>query len=207
MKNERLAQLRAQFNRPKRDDNDGRGAYFKAYGCRRAAWLERPESCFRFAGYADELSRMVEYRGWYVDNDGLGETARGCVYRLTHGRFIAAVADPYNDGPAVVDFDRVYDDETEAAYAADETARLMAEEYRDENECAGWEMRLEDIAEQLRDVRGAVLAILRERKAAPIGNYPALRDAVCARIRSLLGERSRLFAEQAELRENLQWAS
>lgn len=47
-----------------------------------ARWIEEPASNgLRFVGFADDVTALRN-RGYYMDSDGDGETARGCVYQL-----------------------------------------------------------------------------------------------------------------------------
>ncbi len=73
----------------------------------------------------------MRHSGWYSDCD-MEETIRGIVGMLTHGRFIAGYECSEN-GERVY-FDAVYTDETEAAHAADEHARVQAESEKEYSE-------------------------------------------------------------------------
>lgn len=113
----------------------GIGAPFKVASdlCR---WIEKPSDFgLRFVGYANKVApRSVRRGGWSMDDDGCsGDVARGVVFQFParngRPRFVAGIADPYNDGPAVVSFD-VTDCETTAAHWADQLAERYAEKER-----------------------------------------------------------------------------
>lgn len=85
----------------------------------------------RFADECEEAPRSVrENRGYYTDCDGR-ETARGIVARLPHGRFIAGYF--WSDNGERVYFGELYDDERDAAQAADGHAETFAEQARDDD--------------------------------------------------------------------------
>ncbi len=97
-------------------------------------WYSHGGACFRGEAYADqceEAARSVQKnQGWYSDNDG-GETVRGIVARLPHGRFIAGYHWSCN-GERVY-FPTVYDNEGDAASAADGHAETYAEVCREDD--------------------------------------------------------------------------
>lgn len=81
--------------------------------------------------YADEISGAgIRHTGWFCD-DYQGQTIRGIVARLTRGRgFLAG----WTMGESMVsdlDTTSIYDDETEAARAADSLAESAAEAQRE----------------------------------------------------------------------------
>lgn len=64
-------------------------------------YIENPDARgLRLEGFADDLTGGIDHKGWWMDPDGMGETARGIVYRLParKGRavFLAGYADPFN---------------------------------------------------------------------------------------------------------------
>lgn len=99
----------------------GRNAYFRAYGSTRMLWIERPASFgLRFVGHADEISKSVDHKGWYLDDDGTGATVRGVVYQIPGKgrapRFLSGYADPHNDGPVCLDFGTIWEGEAPTLY-------------------------------------------------------------------------------------------
>ena len=93
-------------------------------------WYAHTGEQFRDERFCDDVAR-IGHTGWFTDTDG-SEKARGVVARLTHGRFIAGYHWSSNDER--VYFPEVYDDETEAARAADSHAESFAESAREDSE-------------------------------------------------------------------------
>lgn len=82
--------------------------------------------------WCDEII-SVRHTGWYCD-DYFHQTIRGIVISLSHGKFLAG----WSMGEHMIsEFGgELYDDERDAAYAADEMARAAAElqrEYQEEH--------------------------------------------------------------------------
>lgn len=166
-------------------------------------WHECPESFARFRGLAHKLVRLG-HTGWFTDEDGgNGELARGVVYLLPHGRLIAGVVDPFNSdkdgqGPCIFDVDErgnltLYDDEQEAARAADRLAELYAESEREHDARFQRERQLEEQRDEAQqeldskrqDVR-ALLAEIRDSRLSP---------GLCERLRAQVKrDRSRMHS-------------
>lgn len=82
--------------------------------------------------WADTVARLG-HTGWFLDPDGDGDTARGFVLTLPHGRgFLAGWA--LGVGMVGELDSSVYGDETDAAHAADSMAETVAEQERDYRE-------------------------------------------------------------------------
>lgn len=82
--------------------------------------------------WADDVAGL-DHRGWFIDPDGDGETARGFVLTLPRGRgFLAGWA--LGVGMCGELDSSIYDDETTAALAADSMAENMAENEREYRE-------------------------------------------------------------------------
>lgn len=82
--------------------------------------------------WCDEIARTIKHTGWYYND--FDETIRGLVFRLPHNRgFLAAYS--MGDGMAsAVDTSYIYDDEIDAALAADDMAKYAAERQREYEE-------------------------------------------------------------------------
>lgn len=93
-------------------------------------WYSHTGEQFRDERFCDDAAR-IEHTGWHTCTEGR-EKARGIVARLTHGRFIAGYHWSSNDER--VYFPEVFDDETEAARAADSHAEAFAESAREDSE-------------------------------------------------------------------------
>ena len=112
---------------------------------------------FHVSGYfrdirdAHDIVRSLP-RGWYTDMHQ-DETAIGIVARISHGRFIAGYRWTSNDETVI--FPQVYEDEDEAARAADSHAERFAEDSRDDSErfdaMSDAKTAADDAAEFLRD--------------------------------------------------------
>jgi hypothetical protein len=104
-------------------------------GDKEPVWYCHAGACFRgeqFSDECDEAPRYVrDHKGWYSDTDA-SETVRGIVARLPHGRFIAGYYWSNNDER--VYFQTVYDNECDAAIAANAHAEKYAEICREDNE-------------------------------------------------------------------------
>lgn len=122
-------------------------------------WYCHTGPCFRNERFADECEdapRSVrEHFGWYTDCDSQ-ETARGIVSRLPHGRFIAGYH--WTSNGERVYFPTVYDDEREAASAADSHAESFAEGAREDDYQYSQVRKLENsIEEQLQRIRECIV--------------------------------------------------
>lgn len=93
-------------------------------------WYSHAGEQFRNERFCDDVAR-IGHTGWFTDTFH-DEKARGIVARLPHGRFIAGYHWSSNDER--VYFPEVYDDETEAARAADSHAEAFAESAREDSE-------------------------------------------------------------------------
>ena len=119
-------------------------------------WTCPAGACFRgerFADECEEAPRSVRgNKGWYSDNDA-NETVRGIVSRLPHGRFITGYF--WSSKGERVYFPTVYDDEREAATAADGHAERYAELCREDDakfqEARNLEDTIEDSFTRLRE--------------------------------------------------------
>lgn len=80
--------------------------------------------------WCDDVARSIRHTGWWTDEHGDSDTVRGIVARLPHGRgFLAGWS--MGEGMASELEYTVYDDERDAAYAADSIAERVAERERD----------------------------------------------------------------------------
>jgi len=108
----------------------------------------------REIGYCDELARRIGHRGWFTDREFQDETMRGVVWALParggERRLVAGYRwSGGDDTGATLYFDTLYSDAVEAAYAADEHARIAAD-----SECDYQEReRAKIAAEEAEDAR------------------------------------------------------
>lgn len=142
---------------PMRGNGSSLGAAFQIGGFRSALgqWCEVPP--FRYAGAAHEILKL-DHTGYFLDPYGHGETIHGGVYQATardgRARFIPAMPDPHNSGPAILALgdmvtaadsseDAAEQAKRDAARRADQLASYYAEAERDYQEAhaAGREAR------------------------------------------------------------------
>jgi hypothetical protein len=159
-------------------------------------WHECPETPFRFIGLAHKIANL-RHTGWFTRHEEYSETARGVVYLLPHGRFIAAIADPFQtdkegQGPCIVEVNAngspcLYESQEEAARAADGFAERYAEGSREddriETERFHKEQTIEEAKEALRDSRKEARELLAEIRASTLS--PGLCERMKREFRNL----------------------
>ncbi len=118
-------------------------------------WHSHMGEQFRNERDVDNCDGGPDHRGWFTDNE-VYDKAVGIVASLTHGRFIAGYRWTSND--ARVYFNGVFTDESEAAYMANEHARVFAESAREDSARCEAMRAAEDTAEEKRNA--ARLAIM-----------------------------------------------
>src|SRR5690606_33547786 len=112
------------------------------------------------------------HKGWYTDPEGfVDEVYRGAVWQLParggQCLYVAGFADPNNDGAALIDFDTIRgepdddDAKAEAAYRADDIARIHAEREREHEEKWRAAQRVRDLLEDICDARRQHAALIR----------------------------------------------
>lgn len=177
---------------------------FEIFGSKHARWIENADRYFRIANDNAGLdgTRNSHY-GWYLDEDCI-ETVHGAVLQLParngSPQYVPAVADPWNDGAYLVFLDDIYDEEREAAGAADEYARLYAEDVREENARARRELELEELAadkERLRATHSAICKGLADTDApASVTNAARWRLAEIRKEYRQVVERMREYLQE-----------
>lgn len=131
-------------------------------GARIQYWEHKDSVPFRFAGYADELSRSIRHTGWYSDAHREA-TLRGMVYRLPardgQTRYLSGYEE--SDSGSVVLYLDIQTDETDAARFADRVAERLAEDSREYAEAwdAGQDASNE-VHDALQDLRREVSRIV-----------------------------------------------
>lgn len=84
--------------------------------------------------YCDDIASGITHSGWYTDEHGISETIRGLVFRLPNKRGFL-VGWTMGEGMASgIETDCIYEDEMQAAYAADSIAENIAERQREYEE-------------------------------------------------------------------------
>lgn len=80
--------------------------------------------------WCDEIARTIRHAGWFCDAHQ-DETIRGLVFRLPRGRGFLASWSMGTGMASAVDCETIYDEELDAALAADSWARNVAEQERE----------------------------------------------------------------------------
>lgn len=97
--------------------------------------------------FADKVSAWIRHTGWFCDRYQ-DEKARGIVCALSHGRFLAGV---YWSGRGCYEVStKMYGNAEDAAYAANEQARIEAGEEYEHNEAWQEGERLRGLIEEKR---------------------------------------------------------
>lgn len=168
-------------------------------------WIERPESIgLRLVGFADEISRYIDYNGWYTSKFW-DKTLRGIVFQWPsrHGveRYVYGYADPDNEGAAALCF-AVTDDKNDAAYSADSIAEYAAGEEREYQAASSARLQFDELASDISNTRKAALRLIAELKA----KRRALCDApaIIAALRSDIKHKLDSIREARERRATLE---
>ncbi len=163
-------------------------------------WIENASQGLRFTGYCDKINRFIDHTGWFT-NEFQEEKLRGVVYQLParkgKAQFIAGYTDPCNDDCARIDFNNIYDDENEAARAADRIAEKTAESEREYNEAWQAGNDYAEKGEELSTIRKATIELLQAIKNKQ--SEPVICKAIRSQINSQLAEYSELKNKRADL--------
>lgn len=108
------------YHAPTPNNRDGRGFYLEGS---RADGL-RFEFCDEVQG------ARIRHDGWFYDDD-CGDVIRGIVLRLPRGRGFLSGWTMGQGMASAVDYSPIHDNAIDAAYAADESARIVAENERE----------------------------------------------------------------------------
>lgn len=143
---------------------------------------------FVWADEVEGVGRSIDHQGWYQDVDGAMGAIRGFIIRWPHGRIQAGYQNL--DGGGYTYLYALYDDEEQAAHAADNAARIVAEEEREYRyreaeartladdietglervrEC--WALRNRECFRRLRDEMRDTIATIRERRRILARDY------------------------------------
>lgn len=130
-------------------------------------FCECPDTYLRRVGFADQHSRAIKHTGWWLTDDGDGESARGVVFQLParngKPRFISGIADPFNNGAAIISLE-LFDDKADAAINADWLAERYAEKERDYNRAWRAGQEYSELGSTIAQARKDALAVLKARR-------------------------------------------
>jgi hypothetical protein len=180
-----------------------------------ARWHESPETPFRFVGLASDCVKLG-HTGWYTRGDDCGsELSRGAVYMLPHGRYLAAIADPYQSakdgtGPAMIETDRegnpeIYRDKESAAQAADRLAEIHAESAREDDRVfcrvQSLESERDEAENTLDELRSDARGLLEEIRESKLS--PGLCQRLKAQLASMRREMHEAYATSKSAKQTL----
>jgi len=155
----------------------------------------------------DHLSgRAREITGYYCDADGDGDTLQPIVATLPGGRgFLAGWT--MGAGMASSLAPDLYETPEEAARAAHSEAESAAEEGREYSEANNAGFQWAELGEAIKAARLEALRILKERRRAMASgpDFPAIRQALRAKVADAVADIERMRAEREELRA-LPWS-
>jgi hypothetical protein len=118
---ERNAYPCGEYYHAPKPNSTGKGFYLESDGMPALRWT-----------WCDEVSGAgVNHTGWFADEHGDGDTIRGIVFRLPHGRGFLVGWSMGEHMASEIDYSTVYADEIDAARAADSMAESVAERERD----------------------------------------------------------------------------
>lgn len=173
-------------------------------------WVEDPanDAGLRYVGTAEELAGL-RHSGWFLDSFQ-EDTARGAVYQLPakdgRERYLAAILDPFNDGPAMVEVDAIAEDEDTAARWADQLAEVYAEAEREYHAKDEAEQQAEHCRETIRAARERHSLLTRDLRQTRHSLTPLLLDEARASLARLRRAARKARERIRELEENY-WAA
>ena len=164
--------------------SDGRGLYQGQNGDE-PVWYTQGGEQFRREWFCDELpdGPRIDHTGWFCD-EYQEERARGIVALLPHGRFIAGYWMSMNDER--VYFGTVYDNGRDAALAADEHARVIAEQETEYSARYNAASKLADDIESGKERLRECLALRND------GRFEPLREEARGLIRNIRDKQQKL---------------
>jgi hypothetical protein len=174
-------------------------------------WVENASDGLRFTGKAHDIARAEGYRldhtGWYLDDDGMGETCWGVVYQLParNGelQYVPGHATSYDDGGACLDFSNIKSELRDAVYASDRLAERYAEVEREYQRVESAKMRIEDITAEIKDAYAACRDLCNEIRASGVDQVAVVRKLIRAEVCRVRRSVRKLYKERAELRAQI----
>lgn len=174
------------------------GATFAIQRYTFARWCEVPEFYARFEGLAGKIIRLG-HNGWYCDDIGRDEIARGVVYYIRSLGYLAAVADPYNadkegNGPCMFEVNEkgnlfIYDSKEETARNANELAERYAEMAREDNEkqraIYDLETKVDECQGEIDEARSEAKGLIADIRESKLN--PGLCERMKGELRKLRG--------------------
>lgn len=148
--------------------------------------------------WADDVDGAgIHHTGWHTDPHGDGDTIRGLVARLPHGRGFLAGWSMGESMASQLETASVYADDVSAARAADSIAESAAESEREYQTAWQAGSRFAELGEEVREARAEALQILRDRRTA--SDSATLCKVIRDRVESLLEFIAEARQERAKL--------
>jgi len=174
-------------------------------------WVENASDGLRFTGKAHDIARAEGYRlnhtGWYLDDEGMGETCWGVVYQLParNGelQYIPGHATSYNDDGACLDFSDIKSELRDAVYASDRLAERYAEVERDYQRVESAKMRIDDITAEIKDAYAACRDLCNEIRVSGVEGVAVVRKLIRREVCSMRRDLRKLYKEREELRAQI----
>lgn len=198
-----LARDNLAINRPLYDIPCKRAIEYNRQSASGGRWIENVTSGLRFKGYSDEVATRLRHKGWFTDNDGMGEVLRGAVWQLPardgQAQYVYGYADPCNHNCAYIVFNPVTC-EIDAAYAGDRMAELAAEKEREYQESWQAGKSFACAGDDLKTVRADTIALISAiRKERQRGAPSVICDALRSKVREYVREAQKLRERRAAL--------
>jgi hypothetical protein len=158
-------------------------------------WIGNIGTAWRFVGFSDDLTRSIQHKGWYTDNEIQYETFRGVVYKLPSRErgpvYFVGYADPNNEDAARGEIRTDLTDDVEAANAADDVARVCAEserEYQDAWRIGQQYAETFEVVEAERETRSKLFAELRTLRTV---TNDIQTPTICSTLKSRIADTRR----------------
>jgi hypothetical protein len=160
-------------------------------GKQEPVWYTFDGPQFRNERFADEVYSGIDHTGWFADPDQANKM-RGIVASLPHGKFLAGYWQSMNDERAY--FSDIYDDEKEAARAADHEAEKAAEK---ENEYQERWRAASDLDDEIKAIESRVSELYALRNHKKLGEDA--REELSTKLDELRVKREKLKTEYKDI--------
>jgi hypothetical protein len=151
---------------------------------------------------------IVNHTGWFTDSVFQDETVYGVILQLPARKgkpmYVPAVSDPNNEDAYLANFRNWSEDIIECIRAADGMAETYAENEREYRTLESARQRIEDIREELTQMRAERRNLIRELRAncSKLAGMPQLKAALKAHIRAVKADAEKLHKEVEKLTDD-----
>lgn len=170
----------------------------------RLRWVENASRGLRVVGNVHEIKPdcrpLVDHYGWHLDPFGDGETCWGAVLQLPSRagarQYVPALWTSYDeDDRYTVDFHDVTDNLRDAIYAANRLAELYTEREREYQTIESAKLRAEEYRQEAAELRAQHRRAVGDLRALRVLVAPGNAPTACALLRDRLREmRERVHA-------------